>query len=790
MKRANLPRIVAGSGVSLASAIVSILATAPAMAQDSGGSLALEEIVVTATRREQSLQDVPLSVSAITADSLKNRGISGLQDIKVGAVPGLVITNFAGASSVLIINMRGVSTPDSTQGTTEMGVPLYIDGVFLGRGQGLGTELIEPERIEVLRGPQGQLFGRNAEGGVIQYVSRKPLGAFGIRASASGGNYSSQNYKFAVDLPSVAGVSSQFSYVKNKRDPLTRNVPTGLYADQADFGILDTWGARGALRWKNDFITADYSYDYSKMEDSQPYTVWTPEGFTPPPGSPTPPQPPSSDYPRQIPALLPSGAALGPVFNRPFDTKASGHQLTVAYTVSNEITLKSISSYRKTSRHGGSNLGWALPVNFGVGLVTTQAQEDIDQNQGSEELQFIGTWDQFDLTMGAMYYHEHVDDGRISNLAGPGIVPFAALFGVTVPADYVYAPSKAQQDSTSNSYGIYGQATYRPDWAKGLEGTVGLRYTNDRKLAHRTYNYDSSVDPAFGFNGPYNQLAEPLLAKFKASRVDPAATIKYSWTEGLSTYIRYSVGYRAGGANVRSSSFNSFKEEVNKALELGVKSLLWDSRLMLNLALYSNDIEHEQIAIQEQPTVNPALTSTINGPPKKVKGVELESSLSVFEGMTVGLNASYMSAKKFADVYNPIANEYDRLFTVNVPRWSGSLTANYQTRQFSFGRMTFHADYIYSDKYITSPRGLNVNTFSNNAFPNYPTAATAHQLNARASLGEIPVGAGQLEVALWGKNLTDNRDIEFSYGGCGFGAGDCTYRNQPRMYGGEVSYKY
>ena len=203
-----------------------------------------------------------------------------------------------------------------------MPVPVYIDGVFLGRGQGLGLELIEPERVEILRGPQGQLFGRNAEGGVVQYVSRKPTGKFGLKASASYGNYEDQRYRMSVDLPEVAGFSTQFSGIISKHDPYTENVQQGTYADQADYGFLDAYGVRGAIRWKNGGgFTADYTYDYSDTEDSQPYLTWMDVDTVVPATSPALP---SDEYPDKT---------SGPAFNTPFITKGSGHALTLAYEV-------------------------------------------------------------------------------------------------------------------------------------------------------------------------------------------------------------------------------------------------------------------------------------------------------------------------------------------------------------------------------------------------------------------------------------------------------------------------
>ena len=275
----------ASGSLTLATVIASILGTVPVHADDQAGAAAssggLEEIVVTATRREESLQDVPLAVTAISADSLARANINNLGDLTAGKVPGFVPTRFSGGST-LAIAIRGIGLSDPTQGTTELTVPVYIDGVFLGRGQGLGLELIQPERVEILRGPQGQLFGRNAEGGVVQYVSRKPTGEFGVKASGSFGNYNDQRIKASIDLPEVYGLSTQFSGILASHDPYTemnRNsaYPAGSAPQRPNYGhnLLDASGGRFAARWNNDGpLTVDYSYDYSDEFSTEAYLTW------------------------------------------------------------------------------------------------------------------------------------------------------------------------------------------------------------------------------------------------------------------------------------------------------------------------------------------------------------------------------------------------------------------------------------------------------------------------------------------------------------------------------------
>lgn len=754
----------------LAGAVASILTTGNAMGKESASTSGVEEIVVTATRREESLREVPLAVTAVTAENLVARGVNGLSDLKPGAIPGFVVSQFAGTPSVLALSVRGVGLSDPTQGTTEMTVPLYVDGVFLGRAQGLGLELIEPERIEVLRGPQGQLFGRNAEGGVVQFVSRKPTGELGIKGSASFGNYDDQRYRLSVDLPAVGGLSSQFSGVVAKHDAYTKNVQQGTYAEQSDYGYLDSYGGRGALRWQNDSgFTADYSYDYSKTKDSQPYLTWMDVDAVRTAFS---PELPSTDYPSKT---------IGPVYNRPFDTRASGHALTLTYQMDNGITLKSISAYRKASRHGGSNLGYPLPAGgSSTGLVFPLAQEDLDQDQTSQELQFIGSWSQFDLTAGAMYYTEDVTDRRRSIISGAGLTPPA--LGISPPGlafcvnNDPCLTGDSIQSANSDSYGVYAQGTYRPAAAPKLELTAGLRYTDDKKDAERTRNFFP--------------LPVPQQAKFDATRVDPAATIKYSWTNNFSTYLRYATGYRAGGANVRSSTFTSFDEEENNAWELGMKSLLADNRLALNVALFYNTIKGEQLNIQEAPTTNPSLTNTVNSDrDKKVKGAEVEVSWRALEDLTLGLNFAYMDAKKTRELDNPftVATDITRFWTVQVPETSGSVTLDYAYRALPVGYLALHADYSYADDYWTTPGAV----LTSSLLPTYerPTADVS-QLAARLSWRDISMGDTKMEVALWGKNLTDDSSIIYGFDGCASGGGFCAYRTQPRTYGVEVRMSY
>jgi iron complex outermembrane receptor protein len=734
----------------------------------------IENIVVTATRREETLQNVPLSVTAITADSLVAHGVNGLSDLNPGAIPSTVMSPFAGTSSVLAITVRGVGLSDPTQGTVELAVPVYIDGVFLGRGQGLGIDLIEPERVEILRGPQGQLFGRNAEGGVVQYVSRKPSGEFGVRGSISYGNFDDQRYKLSLDLPKFAGFSVQLSGVKSEHDPYTpqssqENYPGAASppAPHTDYALLDSWGFRGAVHWDNGgAFTADYAYDDSNDEDSQPYLTWEPVATV---RSPVSPAPPSDEYPDKT---------FEQLFNEAFQTDVSGHGLTLAWAASDSVTLKSITAYRKTSRHGSSTLGTPLPAGVSSsGFIYTNAREDVDQDQTSEELQFLGTWDHFDLTVGALYYKENVTDQRRSYLTGPGFVAPVTFIqpstlGFCVGVDPCLT-SWTEQEAESESYGLYAQANWRPAaFDDKLELTLGARYTDDNKDAKRTLNFV-----------PVNQVAH-----FDAQRVDPAAVIKYNWTTSLQTYLRYATGYRAGGANVRSSTFSSFQEEENDAYELGMKAQF--DRLQLNLAVFQNTIKGEQLTIQEAPTTNPSLTNTFNSPvDKKVKGAELELYWAALDQLGVGVNFSYMDVpefKEFDNPYTPVA-DLTRFYAVSTPETTGSVYVDWNSKPLALGALAFHVNYTWASDYQATPGAQPVVNF----LPGYERPpANASQLGARLAWKDIQTGSGKMEFALWGKNLLDDAGIVYGFDGCAFGGGFCEYRTPPRTYGAEIRFEF
>lgn len=747
-------------------------------------------IVVTALRRETALQQVPLAVTAVSSEQLEDRGVKALSDFANGAVPGLQVAPFAGSKTTLSISSRGISAPDSTQGTQEMPVPVYLDGVPLGRGQGLGLELIDPERIEFLRGPQGQLFGRNAEGGAVQFVSRRPSGELGIDMRASIGNYGANSQRLSVDLPAIGNLRLQGSVARTQHDGYTKNVASQVYAQQKDWDELESFGFRLAAEWEPvDGLRLNYAYDSADIDDTQSYLTWVPVAING--------RPPFSPQP-QFDGEFPD-RANSPTSHEGFNTKSSGHALTVQYDVNDNITLKSISSMRETSRNGSGSLGDALVAGVRIVppspmplILTPIAREDVDQEQGYQEFQFLGSWDNFDLTVGGSYFNEKVEDQRRSLLQGPGL----AAGSIALPPGSFDAfqlcrgalfcqTSRSEQNAQTDSYGIYAQGTYI---IGQLELTAGVRYTDDKKVADRTYSYLGLPNvPAVVDAAPTGPL--PPQSLFREKRWDPAFVVKYNFSDDVNVYARYATGYRAGGVNVRSSDFRSYGAEDVEAFEIGLKGRFLDNRLTFNISAYQNNINNGQITFQEQPTTNPSLTTTINSnDTTKVKGIEVETALRVSDGLTLSASYAYMDARESVELDNPVTAtvvDLTRFYTVQTPEHSGNVALDY-SRDLGTAELRFHLDYSFASDHHVTGAGQLVASFA----PTYdrPTTETS-MLNGRLAFAGIEFGKAEGEIAFFGKNLLDETEFTFGFDGAAAGGGFGQFIQAPRTYGVEFRLK-
>src|ERR1700712_449806 len=274
MTKINLTRTCLMASVALAACMMSTAAfaaeaAAPAAEAADAAGYGLTDITVTATKRETNLQQTPIAINVLGEAALEDRHVQSLYDLADGGVPSLRVATFEARQSALTVGIRGIVPLDANQPAREQGVGIYIDGIYLGRQHGLNAALFDVARIEVLKGPQGTLFGRNTEGGALSLVSKAPSGEFGGRVSGGVGNYGSHTAEAHVDLPRFYNISLKIDGVLQKQDPTTKDPFPG----STGWNYYDREGLRVAARWQpTDTITNDFSYDVAKDQNTPFYS--------------------------------------------------------------------------------------------------------------------------------------------------------------------------------------------------------------------------------------------------------------------------------------------------------------------------------------------------------------------------------------------------------------------------------------------------------------------------------------------------------------------------------------
>ncbi|KMS61550.1 TonB-denpendent receptor [Sphingobium baderi LL03] len=738
-------RTALAAGVSLLAMPLAEVRAQDAAEQHSG----LEEIIVTAQKRAENIQDTPISMSVLGESALEQQGITGLRDLMGGAIPSLRIAPFSGRPSALNIAMRGISSGDATQISRDGAIALYVDGVYLARVQGLGTELFDLERIEVLRGPQGTLFGRNAVGGALNIISKRPSGEFGVDAKVGLANYDGRTAEAHVNLPEFAGIRIKLDGMVSRRDGLVDNPLRGAW----DWGAYRREGFRAQALWQpTDAIELLYSFDVSRDRSSPNYM--------------------------QIEGTIAGGApiALPPIFSlepdrvrrarigvplEPSVAKVSGHSLNASWELSDALTLRSITAYRKLSQTQedndiGHQTGYRPNGNF-----ARSSAARVDQDQFSQELQLIGTTDHLNYVLGAYLFNEDASDWAYASFVYRWNDDGTAYTVNNPPSGGVW-PDRAS-DNHARSRALFGQATWTPAILdERLHLTGGLRYTHDKK--HGRIPLLRGAPAA-------------LTYQFTSSRLDPMATIAFDFSRDVNAYAKYSIGYRAGGANGRSATYRPFAEEEVRSWEVGLKSEFWDRRARLNIAAYSMDYRDMQIDFSNP--ANPSAVETLNtNATAKIKGIEVDLTLAPFQGFTLTGSYSFTDAK-IPPLVNPFSGVLANLRPAFTPRNAASLSADYAV---PVGDMTLklHADFNYSGTFPTSASS--------------PVLADSYLLtNARITLADIALGgAPKLSLSLWGKNLfnEDFQTFRFNFGGSGLTNDRVAALNDPRTYGVELSTRF
>ncbi len=600
---------------------------------------ALEEVLVTAQKRTENLQETPISMASLGQDMLRQRGISSVGDLAYH-IPNLSMTPFPNSPNAPRLFIRGVGSGDP-QVTTDTSVGVYMDGVYLARSIGLGLEVADIERIEVLRGPQGTLYGRNTTGGAVNIVTVKPSPDLAFSQELSGGELSLFRSRTMLNIPLSESLFVRAAYAVNERDGMVENTGQG-----PDFGSYEKDGLRLDVRYlAGEFATIDYGYDQSDSTfASHYYQLLKPnslfDGVLPvAPG-------------RLERASLPTPFQYG-------NSDTDGHALTITIPT-NFGDIKSITSRRTVTESAYQDYS-ANPFLS----VIQNAVARTDQKQFSQELQWVGSTASgtLDYVLGAYYFEEEGDVFLIDQIG---------LIGLTLPPVDVSA--------TNTAKAAYAQVSWNPSPASPWQLTLGARYSQDKREALN--RGIGSVSKSF-------------------NEVTPSITVRYILNEEASLYVKAVTGYKSGGFNIRAADFTQpFAPETLTSYEAGIKSEWLEQRLRVNAAVFLADYEDMQLDIVVPGQPNPALTQTENAGEAEIAGVELDVLALLAPGLQVSLSFGYLDTEikrvegddaRFWVLQN--APESQISAALDWTLWSG------ETNEF---RLLF--DYTWRDQVFTSAR--------------------------------------------------------------------------------------
>ncbi|MES2604491.1 MAG: TonB-dependent receptor [Pseudomonadota bacterium] len=739
---------------------------------NSRSGIEVVEITVSALKRETNLQETPISIAVMNNEELEKRHILSLRDLADGSLPSLRVATFEARQSALTIGMRGIVPLDANQPAREQGVGIYIDGVYLGRQHGLNASLLDVERIEVLKGPQGTLFGRNTEGGAVNIISRTPTGEFEGRFNSSVGNYGSYSETMHIDFPEIANVSFKLDAALQHQDASVDNPLPGA----AGWNYAHRYGARLSARWQpTDSITADFSYDGGQDENTPFYSQlinFNPNGYTVLPLS----QPAGSIPPNTIRAL-PSTVV---VTDERMDTadigvpqqvtldKTSGGMMNIAWQLEN-VELRSISAYRTVSDDQWDNAGGAhrTPVYVTNGNFSRYSLSQLSQHQFSQEFQVVGGSDTIEYVGGLYYFTEGAGDAAATPSTNRWNADGSSY---TINDPRPTWPGFRSVDRASRawakSYAVFGQATWTPESMPAFHLTLGARETHDEK------------------NGELyrvNNVATNLKFDLESDHFDPLVTFAYDLSDDIHVYAKYSSGYRSGGASSRSLIYRSFGPEVVKAYELGAKTELFDGLFRLNTAVYTMNRDGSQVDFNfVDPITNRNTLETVNAPgTTKIRGIELDLTAYLSDNLTMNFayDHTYVDVPPTANPLLP-GNPIQPVFIVFTPENAASASLNYVVPMDSM-ELQFHIDGNYSDGAYS--------------FDNEDVKTEAARIvNARVALADIGLGSSgaMLTLAAWARNLFDEEYIYRRSNANRAVLGDYANFNAPRTVGIEANFSF
>ena len=752
-----------------------VVSAQPVLSQDRTD--VLEEVIVTAQLRAESAMKTPISLFTMNSEQLEQQRILSISDLN-GLVPNLTIDNFPANNQTLRLFIRGVGLTD-TQITQDPAVGVYLNGAYIARSAGLTFDVADLERIEVLRGPQGTLYGRNTTGGAIKLITKKPdIDALSAAQTLSAGNNSLFSSKTSINVPFADKYAAKAAYFYEDVDGFTNNNGPG-----GGFGDRESKGFRLDLRADlTDALSLNYGYDNSSIR-SYNYTA---QAVIPRESS-------SADLLSVIGDIASQYIDYGS--NRfselstsnpllPTDTDIDGHTLNADWLVNEQMTVRSITAWRelrdKSYLDFSSGATGQFAINFAAATVGANAgaermdlpavRPDLQQEQFSQEFQLLGNFgESIEYLAGIYYFWEKATEDATPLHHIFHAYPFA---GGTI-----YNLSSEYNEIKNDALAIFTQVTWTPDMLeRRLHLTLGGRFSRDSREAVREVTDQVVVDldtSLLNLVGPDYFAANP-----DKDFDDSSFTFitEYDLQESAQVYAKYAGAYKSGGFNVRDpeeEAFNNgFKEEKLNAYEIGLKGEGWDRRVQYSSAIFYQKFEDYQYNFQIPGTVgNTRLFNIDNG---EMSGLELEATVLPTTGLMLQLSYAYLDAN-LDDVFNTLTNEIEPASFGQAPENTFSVIVGYTFPATSLGVVNANASYNFVDD--RDPDG------------EFTYRDSYDLINARVALAEMPGLGGQWEVALWGKNLADNNYEAFTLDNLPQASRAVIWADG-RSYGLDVTYRF
>jgi iron complex outermembrane recepter protein len=683
--------------------VISSAQTAPA---EEAETYSIPEIVVTARRRDENLQQVPLSVTAISSSVIENANVTSFKDI--ATIPNVMLASNIGFAATQNLFIRGIGFQDVDL-SFEPGVGVTLDGVFLSKPLLSNVDMFDVEQMEVLRGPQGTLFGKNTIGGIINIRTKRPTGEFGGSAQFTVGNYDRIDIRASVEAPLVkdklAARVSVFSansdnYTFNR---LTNNRPEGddLLSGRATF-----------------LFTPTDSFDFTLIVDGSRNRG----GLT-------------------LTNNASPSTFFAPLIGFPGDTDGDLHKTSVndpntqaidVWGIMGEVNwrlpnfvLTSITAYRTLDEESLLDADGA-PASLAYFPRTAEIR------QFSQEVRLASDFDgsRFDFVIGTLFLKSDYDQVQDIFLRCQLILPFpCGAIGLT---DATLLNVGTVQSQDSDNWGFFAQGNYRV--TDKLRVTLGGRYSHEKK--------DFTLTPGAPFGGAVTGSAKKSFKNFS-----PRVGLDYQFTDDAMAYATFTSGFKSGGFNGRAavlSRIGPYGSEKVNSYEVGAKTQWLDDRLRLNVALFFNQYKDLQLDVLQN-TATGTETLVSNAADAETKGVEIEFVGRPAHGLTLKASGGYLDSKFkdfIANIDGTGVRDWSFLKLRRAPKWTVTGGFEYETPLSSWGQLFLGADVNHVSSFFTT---------ADNFFVGQSDGWTT--IDARIG---VESDSGAYRITLWGRNLNDD----------------------------------